>query len=84
MKPSIEETLVDWLGAQSLEVSKIEVEERWNVLYKADGEFRPVGVDKYEDGRKIELDYMYELERRDARFEHTKLTFISDTKFQIR
>lgn len=88
MKPSIEETLVDWLGKNSLEIEKIEVEERWNaddekVLYKASGSFRPVGIDKYEDGKKLELDYMFELERRDERFRGTKMEFISETEFKI-
>lgn len=88
MKLSIEETLVDWLGEQSLEIEKIEVEERWNaddekVLYKASGSFRPVGIDKYEDGKKLELDYMFELERRDERFKGTKMEVISETGFKI-
>lgn len=88
MKSSIEETLVDWLGEQSLEIEKIEVEERWNaddekVLYKASGSFRPVGIDRYEDGKKLELDYMFELERRDERFKGTKMELITDQKFKI-
>lgn len=89
MKPSIEETLTDWFGKNSLEIEKIEVEERWTeadekVLYKAHGRFYPVGVDRYEDGRQLELDYMFELERRDPRFERTKLEFISDREFRIK
>lgn len=86
MKPSIEETLVDWLGAQSIEVKTIEVETKHNeidqkILYKADGEFYPCGLDPEDDEKA--LDY-HQFTLTDWRFEGTKLTFIDDTKFKIR
>lgn len=87
MKPSIEETLVDWFGQNhSIEIKTIYVETKLNemdqkVLYKADGEFYPCILDPQDD--EIALEY-HNLTLSDWRFEGTKLTFIDETKFKIR
>lgn len=90
MKPSIEETIVDWLGEHSLQVSSIEVEtavhvtedgcEETKVLYKAEGSFYPCGLDPQDD--ELCLEY-HQFTRTDERFRGTKMEFIGETKFKI-
>lgn len=92
MKLSIEETLVDWLGKNSLEVRTIEVEttvlvsedgcEETKVLYKATGKFNAVCFDKECDGADLKLRY-HQFTLTDERFSGTKMEFISETKFKI-
>lgn len=86
MKPSIEEILIDWFGAQSLEIKSIEVETQEiddrRYLYKATGSFYEAGFDKDDDGARLALEY-HQLTLRNWRLADTQLTFLNETEFKI-
>lgn len=90
MKPSIEETLVDWFEQKGVEIKSIEVKTEINsdtgqkFLYKVDGDFYQVVFDKEYDGADLSLAYHQELVMIDERFFDTKLTFPTDKTFKIR
>lgn len=81
---SLTTTLTDWLSKNSLESQALFVGSNEGHLREAYCTFHAWCFDKIKDGVKLELDYMFELERKDLRFKNTRLQFISDCEFRIK
>lgn len=84
-KSNIEETIIDWFGANSLEIANISVQRDSLTdeprLYSATGRFYP--VDKEMDGKKLEVRFQLEVAMQDERFGGCQLIFTGDTTFKI-
>jgi hypothetical protein len=87
LRYSMQETLENWFGANSLEIKKIETHrypsDDFVKLDYARGEFHPVAFDPELDGPKLCIRYQLEVALADERFAGTDLKFTSDTKFEI-
>lgn len=84
LRYSMQETIENWLGSNSLEIKKIHVERRENgEFHFAVGEFHPVAFDPETDGPKLCIRYQLEVALADERFEGTELKFTSETNFEI-
>lgn len=85
LRYSMQETIENWLGSNSLEIKNIGVTRNSETdrLIEACGEFHPVLFDPELDGPKLCILYQLEIALVDERFEGTELKFLSDTKFEI-
>lgn len=85
LRYSIQETIENWFGSNSLEIKAIAVvrdPDHGNMTF-AVGEFFPVAFDPEQDGPKLSILYQLEIALVDERFEDTVLVFDTDTTFRI-